>query len=391
MTAAATVASFSAAGLVAPEYGGRCLDSVLPAAAGALGVDLELDHGSARDAQVRLGLPDARRVCVVLVDGVGIHQLRERLGHTPFLRGRSAETSVLTAGFPSTTAVSMGLFGTGTAPGGTGLVGYSVRDPATGRLANLVSWEGAGSPQVWQPRATVFERLVAAGTPVTSVGPGRFDGSGLTAAALRGSRFVAAERLEARVDATVRALAQPGLVYLYWGEVDKVGHQRGWQSAEWADELTAFDRELARLARAVPRDTLLVVTADHGMVDVDHDELLDVARTPELAAGVEVVAGEPRASHVHALPGEAEAVARRWTGHLEGRAVVATRAEAVAAGWFGPVDDRVLPMIGDVVVAATGRAGVVDSRTQTPHSLRLVGMHGSFTPGEMHVPLVVVG
>src|SRR5665647_1520530 len=61
-----------------------------------------------------------------------------------------------------------------------------------------------------------------------------------------------------------------------------------------------------------------------------------------------------------------------------------------SAGWFGPVDDHVLPMIGDLVVAATGRAGVVDSRTQATASLLLRGMHGSLTPGEMLVPLFVV-
>ena len=52
--------------------------------------------------------------------------------------------------------------------------------------------------------------------------------------------------------------------------------------------------------------------------------------------------------------------------------------------------DHVVPLIGDLVVAARGRAGVVDSRTQTPHSLRLKGMHGSLTPGEMLIPLLVV-
>jgi hypothetical protein len=76
---------------------------------------------------------------------------------------------------------------------------------------------------------------------------------------------------------------------------------------------------------------------------------------------------------------------------LGDRAIVASRTDVVAAGWFGPVAEHVLPVIGDLVVAATGRAGVVDSRTQTPHSLLLRGMHGSMTPGEMLVPLLMVG
>lgn len=381
---------FAAAELVAPDYGGQCLDGVLPAAAGALGVTLGDTTPDAEAARVRLGVPRATRVCVVLVDGLGQQMLTERAGHAPFLRGLQASTRVLTVGYPSTTAVSMGVFGAGAGAGRTGLAGYTVRNPSTGRLANLVSWEGAGSPEDWQQVPTVMEQVAATGLPVTSVGPATFAGSGLTRAALRGGGYVAAESLADRVDAALFELSAPGLVYLYWGDVDKTGHQFGWRSREWSDALAATDRELRRLARSLPRDTVLLVTADHGMVDVDRRQLVDVARTPALSRDVVLVAGEPRASHVHVTPGTAERVVERWRETLGEAAVVALREDAVAAGWFGPVEDRLLPVIGDLVVAATGRAGVVDSRTQTPHSLELRGMHGSFTPGEMLVPLVVV-
>ena len=63
--------------------------------------------------------------------------------------------------------------------------------------------------------------------------------------------------------------------------------------------------------------------------------------------------------------------------------------EAVAAGWFGPVEPRVLPVVGDVVVAMRGAATVVDSRTQTAASIALPGVHGSMTAREMLVPLLV--
>ena len=90
------------------------------------------------------------------------------------------------------------------------MLGYTVRDPATGELGNLVSWTGLPPARQWQRETTVFERLVAAGTSVTSIGPARFAGSGLTEAALRGPTYKAAESLAARVDATVDALRRPG-------------------------------------------------------------------------------------------------------------------------------------------------------------------------------------
>lgn len=379
--------------LVRPAYGGLCLDAVLPAVAGAVGADLDPVRAvQARAARALLDLPSAERVCVVLVDGLGERLLTERRGHAAFLRGQLGSARTLTVGYPSTTAASMGLFGTGCGAGRTGLAGYTVRNPATGRLANLVSWDGADDPLSWQREPTWFSMMAAGGTTVTSVGPVGFAGSGLTLAALRGARYVGAESLADRVDVTVRELARPGVVYLYWGEVDKAGHKDGWRSVPWGDALAELDRELARLARRLPAGTLLLVTADHGMVDVDPERLVDVAATPALREGVSLVAGEPRASHIHLDPDADPTAARdRWREVLGPHAWVLGRAEAVAEGWFGPVAPTVLPMIGDLVVAARGSSGVVDSRTQTPHSLLLRGMHGSLTAEEMYVPLVVVG
>lgn len=379
-----------AAGMVAPDYGGRCLDGVLLAAAGALGRDVP----GADAARTRLALPTADRVCVVLVDGLGRSVLGERAGHAPFLRRRLPDAGTLTSGFPSTTAVSLGMLGTGTPPGRTGMAGYSVRHPVTGGLATLVSWDGAGDPQAWHDAPHLLAQVAATGTPVTSVGPGRFAGSGLTAAALSGGEYVPAEALSQRVDVAVDRLRRGGLVYLYWGQVDKIGHQHGWRSPEWGDALAETDLELGRLARSVPAGTLLVITADHGMVDVEPGAVVDVAGVPELAAGVALVAGEPRAAHVH-LEGspdadEVRAARDRWRGVLGDTALVLTGDEAVDAGLFGPVLPRVRPVIGDLVVAATGPGGVGDSRTQTPQSLVLRGMHGSLTPDEMLVPFLVV-
>jgi hypothetical protein len=394
-------------GLLAPSYGTDSLAAVLPGAAGALGVELATSTGlTSAECAAALGLPASERVVVVLCDGLGLLNLAERAGHAPFLRRRLPETRALRTTFPSTTAAAVSTFGTGTAPGRTGMLGYTQRNPVTGGLANMVSWTEQSDPyrisrpggrplagilpvpaHELQREPTVFETLTAAGVRVTSVGPSRFAGSGMTLAALRGSQYVAAESLGDRVDGVVRALRTPGLAYLYWGDVDKVGHHHGWHSWQWGDALESFDQELARLVRSVPKGTLVLVTADHGQVQVDLGDRFDVAHTPALAEGVGLVGGEPRALHLYA-EGDPVAVADRWRDVLGERAVVALRADAVAADWLGPVAEHVVPWVGDVLVAPRGRLTIVDSRTQTAPSLTLEGVHGSFTPEEMTVPLV---
>ena len=65
----------------------------------------------------------------------------------------------------------MGTFGTGLAAGAHGLLGYEVLVPGTDRLLNELSWEDGPDPRSWQPHATVFEAVAAAGVEVARVGP----------------------------------------------------------------------------------------------------------------------------------------------------------------------------------------------------------------------------
>ena len=370
---------------VPPAYAAGTLASVLPAVARSI--------GSSRYAAVPdLGLPPARRAVVVLVDGMGSEQLDRRGGHAPFLRSRLADAVGLDCGFPSTTATSMGSFGTGTPPGAHGLVGYEVLVPGEERIFNELSWERGPDPRTWQPQPTVFEGLTAEGVTVTLVGPAFFKGSGLTTAALRGSKFRSGYTLSHRVDAAVAAVrASPrSLVYLYWGDLDKVGHVNGVGSWEWGDELESVDRAVAELTARVPADAAVHVTADHGMVDVPLSGRVDLAHERSLLDGVRLVGGEPRAIQLYCAAGAVDEVVNRWRARLKDSAWVATREELVDAGWFGPVRAEVGPRIGDVVVPMLDDVAVVDSQRMRAEALRLVGLHGSVTTAERAIPLISI-
>lgn len=330
---------------------------------------------------------------MVLLDGLGHRLLLERARHAPFLGSLLREDRALVAGGPSTTATSMASFGTGLPPGRHGLVGYEVMDPARGELLNELRWHPDTDPLAWQPYPTVFQQLAARGVAVTQIGNPEFYGSGLTVAALRGADFIGLSRLHERVDAAAERLRAPGLVYLYWADIDAVGHVHGWRSPQWRRTLRAVDRELVRLARRLPAGTLLVVTADHGMVDVPHPDRLDLATRPGLWPRFRVLGGEGRFAQLYCDPGtsadataELAAQVAHWVGE---RAEVRTRTAAIEQGWFGPVDARVRGRIGDVVVAGREPFTLIDSRTASRHVLSLVGQHGSLTPAEQLVPLLV--
>lgn len=354
-----------------------------------------LDGPRLRAVENAPALPPAQRAVVVLADGLGADLLRRRSGHAPFLRASTAGQDpaiprVLSAGFPSTTATSMGTFGTGLPPGAHGLAGYQVRVPGSDRLFNELDWVDGPDPRQWQPQQTVFERAAAAGIPVTMVGPAKFDGSGLTTAALRGARFAGARDLAGCVDAAVRAVrATPrALVYLYWGDVDRTGHQHGCESWQWGEAVELLDGELRRLRTMLPDDTSVTVTADHGMVDVPDSAKTDVAHDPELRAGVELVGGELRGPQLYCRTGAVADVAAAWRSRLGDDGWVMTREEAVAAGLFGSVSAQVLPRFGDVIVAVHAPIGFIDSRVMNSRVTALIGQHGSLTDAEQQVPFI---
>ncbi len=380
-------------GPVVPDYGATTLGAVLPGAAAALGVDTGL---------VALPLPPSRAVCVAIVDGLGAELLAEvaadRPQDAPFLTDLLGAArppgcpATIRVGCPTTTATSMGSFGTGLPPGAHGLLGYEVLDPARGVLLNELRWDPFTDPRQWQPLPTVFGTCAAAGISVTRVGDPEFADSGLTVAAHRGGRFVGATDLADRVDAVVAALAGPGpaLVYLYWGAVDGAGHVSGWRSEAWREALRHADAGLARLAAQLPADTQLVITGDHGMVDVPHGRRLDLADTPSLRAGIAILGGEPRMAQVYCRAGRQRAVAAAMAEAVGDRAWVRTRDEAIAEGWFGPVAPRVRSRIGEVLIAARGSFAVVDREVTHRHMLALIGQHGSLTEAEQLVPLLTL-
>ncbi len=336
-----------------------------------------------------LGLPPVRRACLLVVDGLGWDLLRTHRAAAPFLTGLAETGCWLAAGFPSTTVTSLGSLGTGRPPGQHGLLGYQVRVPGTSHLLNALRWDKAVDPIAWQPGSTIFERAAAAGIGAFRVAAGAFRQTGLSAAAMRGADYRAADTLGALVAASAAALtaAPRGLVMVYTGDLDSTGHAWGCTSPAWRFQLAHVDRLAEQLASALPAGTALHITADHGMTDVPPSERIDADLIPALREGVELLGGEARARHVYAAPGAAVDVLAAWQATLGDRAWTVSRAEAIEAGWFGPVEPGLANRIGDVVVAARGASAVVATEAE-PRESRLIGMHGSLAPADQRVPLL---
>jgi hypothetical protein len=354
---------------------------VLPSVAAALSVPGETDV---------LDLPPSSRYAVLLIDGLGWNLLHRHAEVAPYLSSLMPTGLRLTAGVPSTTATSLTSLGTGLPPGAHGIVGYTSVVPETGGLLNALAWDAPVDPRKWQPNRTVFERVAAAGVATRNVSKARFENSGLTVAAFRGSAHRGADTVEDRLDAT-RFASREGrssLVYVYDSQLDYTGHGQGCESWQWRKELAAADTFASRVRSALPRDAVLLVIADHGMVDVAPQDRIDLDAEPELTDGVWLIGGESRFRHLYCESGAAADVLAAYRARLGDRALVLSRDEAVTQGWFGPVEDRLAPRLGDVIVACLDPVALVATR-RFPQEATLIGMHGSLTDDEMAIPLLV--
>ena len=370
---------------------GPTLADVMESAAAAAGLE---------SASNRLGIPAHRRVVVVVIDGLGSSILKRYGAHAPFLKSQAGRSRRIRTVFPTTTASALTSLSTGVLSGEHGIVGYDVLDPEHPKGPRVVNqlgqWDPSVDPKDWQRVPSILERCEAAGMAAFTVSQKRFATSGLTKASMSGGEFLVADSSDARVTVTVQTLKQNAraFVYAYWNELDKAGHVYGVDSPQYVRALEDIDFALKRLASQAPADTLLLITADHGMIDVAPAQRIDYSEHAELLEHVAFTAGEPRLVQLHWTPestrAQREDTIAAWRAFLGTRAWVGERDEVIEAGWFGPVTERNAARIGDLIIACRTPIALYDGRRVSPRAFEMVGQHGSITPEELTVPLFVL-
>jgi predicted AlkP superfamily pyrophosphatase or phosphodiesterase len=358
--------------LLLPSYGGPCITNVVPAL---------LQPPDRAPDWLPAAAFEAERVVLLVIDGLGWTQLAERTALTPTLAG--LEGGPITTVAPSTTATALTSITTGLPPGQHGVVGY--RMAVDGEVLNVLRWNtAAGDARQSIPPAKIQGHPAFGGQRPPAVTRAEFATSGFTAAHLDQTRFTGYRTLGTLVAEVVR-LARAGepLVYAYYEGLDKVSHEYG-LGAPYDEELRWIDHLVAALLESLPAGTVLLVTADHGQVEVG-DHVLELPG--DVLTHVAMQSGEGRFRWLHARSGRGPALLEAATELLGEHAWVRSRAEAMAEGWFGPV---VTPTaegrLGDVLLAAKGDVAFHDPNDTGPYEL--VGRHGSVTEDEMLVPLL---
>jgi hypothetical protein len=364
---------------VLPDWEGPCLQHVVPTLLG------ELAHPG------RTALPGwfpdsvagARQVVLLVIDGLGEEQLRERASLAPLLA--SGAGGPITSVAPSTTACALTTLVTGRVPAEHGVVGYRVA--INGDVMNVLQWSLRGAdarlsvpPSKFQP----FESFPGAPGPVPVVTRHDFGPTGFTAAHL-GRLELHRWYTPAGLVTAVRELTTGGapFVYAYYEGIDKVAHAEG-LGQYYDDEVRAVDRLVGDLLEALPSGSVLVVTADHGQVEVGNSvELIG----PEIMEAITLISGEGRFRWLHVRPGATADVAAMALALHGDVAWVRTKEQLIDDCWLGGVPSaEVAARLGDVALVPFAPTAFLDPADTG--ELRLKARHGSLTPAEMYIPLL---
>jgi predicted AlkP superfamily pyrophosphatase or phosphodiesterase len=355
-----------------PSYDGACITNVVPALLEPAATPPEWLPGAAVDAD---------RVVLLVIDGLGWDQLHERRSLVPTLSG--LDGGPITAVAPSTTATALTSITTGLPPGEHGVVGY--RMAVNGEVLNVLRWSTAtGDARQSIPAAKLQPSAPFCGHRPPVVTRTEFADSGFTQAHLDGVRFTGYRTL-GTFAAELGRLSRSGepFVYGYYEGLDKVSHEYG-LGEQYDEELRWIDHLVSAVLEALDPGTVLVLTADHGQVEVG-DNVVELP--PELMGHVAMQSGEGRFRWLHARPGRSTALLDTASSLLGELAWVRSRDEAIAEGWYGPVvTEAASNRLGDVLLAARRDVAFHDPADTGPYVL--VGRHGSLTGAEILVPLL---
>ena len=323
-----------------------------------------------------------RNVVLFLLDGMGMEILARHLPADSFFN--THVFCELSAVYPSTTTAATTSIETDYAPGEHGWLGWSLYFREIDRMVDVFTnrvsgekTEAADYPvgDTYMPLHPVFDRINRAGQA--------------KAACISPYAQPAYPTLPDIHDALVKSCIEPGrhFLYAYWGEPDHSMHEFGVGSEEVSRVLAELEQYIQKLSLDLPEDTLLLVTADHGLINARH---LYVTDHPALAETlIRPTSVEPRTTVFYVKPECKEAFPKLFREAFPEGFLLMTAEEFRLSGILGPGEyhPKVADLTGDYVALAMSDA-CIEYRRREPS---LVGMHAGMTAAEMRVPLIAAG
>lgn len=402
---------------VKPAYNARCFSDIP-----SLLVRLLTGEGQSPLERLSPLLANAYdRVILLFLDGFG-WRFYQQFAEMPLLKriARDGQTLQLTAQFPSTTAAQVTCIHTGQTVGQSGVYEWQYYEPLLDTVIAPLLYSHAGThvrdtlksthvePRRLYPTETIYPHLAERGCPAHIFQPRAFTPSTYSNVVLQGAQAHPYHTLpEALVNlrALLESDAKPGYYFLYYEKGDDISHDYGPGAAPTAAQmesaLWAIERFLLSGRLRSPR-TLLLLTADHGQVEVDPQTTIYLNKLPGFDRELRPLlrtsqtgkllppGGSCRDLFLYTRDGAVDEAQAWITPFVAGQAEVRKSRDLIAQGYFGPrISDVFLSRLGDLVILPyKGRS--VWWYEKGKFEQHYYGHHGGLTPDEMEIPLAIL-
>jgi len=362
----------------APKDVGR-LSNVFSSALASIGVT----------AANSLRLPQVNHSLVILIDGLGYENLKSAQGYARFLN--SSLTESIRCEFPSTTATSLTGLATGTRVVQHGVLGYSVYDRSKGLAMNLLNgWANRSEAREYKRIPSLSETAPPA--LVRVIGPSVYQDSGFTELTMAGAEYLGEDEISKRLTRARKVSNEKSLTYLYIPELDQLAHRFGVDSPNWLNELESIDGAIAKFALDLPAGFGVLVTADHGVIDVPSSAQVMLDEFDWYQSSVEYTAGDPRCNFVYLRPETSlDSLKALLEKSLGSDAIISTVDELKASGWADWTSEAARPMAPDLVIIWQSKMVGYDRRFAKATHLKMIGQHGAISDTETRIPLIRLG
>ncbi|MDE7294620.1 MAG: alkaline phosphatase family protein [Oscillospiraceae bacterium] len=318
-----------------------------------------------------------KNVVVILLDGMGVSIVNRHLGESGFFRKNTvcSYSSV----FPPTTVAATTAIDSGLFPNQSGWLGWSgyfdeidrnvvyfwnIDNDTAEKLTENAAW-------TYVPYDSIRNKISRTGVNAHYIAPfvepfpkdyGSFCGSIKEICRGEGRQFI----------------------YAYWDDPDTAMHKVGVDDENITEKLRDIEKRTEELAERLS-DTLLIITADHGHVNVGRRSLADhpdickcLLRMPSM---------ETRALNFFVKEGMKSEFEQAFSRHFGEDFILIPREKFLSAGLFGTGNNhpKLESMLGDYIGAAVGNTDISNT---TPGKSK--GNHAGLTDEEMIIPLIAV-
>jgi predicted AlkP superfamily pyrophosphatase or phosphodiesterase len=357
------------------------------------------------------------KVVVLLIDGFGWHQWLQYSERYDFFNRLTTcgVVAPITTVFPSTTAAALTTVHSGMTPQQHGLPEWWVYFDEIDTIAASLPFTPLGArgrdklleagvkPSILFRGKTIYQELGNAQVPSFTLIRDTYAHSAYSSVVHKGSMtvpFINSSDLLVNLRQKLVEVSGPAYFFVYWDAVDAIAHTYGPHTEQYHAELAGFSyllqRELiANIPKQVAEDILLLVTADHGHINVAPRQTLYLNRYPRLVRSLDLSHtgqriwpwGSPRDVFLRVEEDRLDETAAWLTKRLAGKATVMTSAEALQRQLFGvgKIHPRFKPRVGNLLILPT-HDHLIWFEHLKGKKFRLRGMHGGLRPDEMLIP-----